>query len=361
MLRSWLGLPPGDWPPTGRELLGPGSTPEEGERHAMRLMSRLRPHQLLHPDLVTEGMNRLAQAMLTSGTRRAAVPPAVRPPPPARREEPTPVVPVSPPTAGEFDFGRAVAPAVAFPAPAAAEPVVLDAEVLDDFDEPPEPVARFVQYDLLPTEVPPRPAETVPVPEVEAVERPLPAGLVGESRRTLYAEMAALRAVLRAWASLRTICGDPSEEVATPGRVCAFLDAADQFRTAKRHPGFDAADWPPLAPRVFAVIGHDRPLGVFRLLTPLQRRMLAHDWARGQGELEARRAGLRKSLRATRPQPTVSQTAAAAWRSLASHPEAILVPPAALLLLGFFVKLVGGRASLVSWVRALFGNWSAVA
>ena len=67
LLCSWLGLPPGPWPPGDRALLGLPDGPADAadaERRALALMARLRPHQLVHPELVTEGMNRLAQALL---------------------------------------------------------------------------------------------------------------------------------------------------------------------------------------------------------------------------------------------------------------------------------------------------------
>ena len=68
LLRSWLGLPPGPWPPDHYTLLGfpPGSCdPAAVEPRVMRKMDLLRQNQLLHPELVTEGMNRLAQALIT--------------------------------------------------------------------------------------------------------------------------------------------------------------------------------------------------------------------------------------------------------------------------------------------------------
>src|SRR5436305_11724 len=82
-LRSWLGLPPGPWPPDDRTLLGLGSGPvtaAEAERRALGLMAKLRPHQLVHPELVTEGMNRLAQALLAVSMAG----PAAAPAPPSR-------------------------------------------------------------------------------------------------------------------------------------------------------------------------------------------------------------------------------------------------------------------------------------
>ena len=68
LLREWLSLPPGPWPPADRELLG---LPESGEidantveLKALERMDILRPRQLVDPELVTEGMNRLAQSLI---------------------------------------------------------------------------------------------------------------------------------------------------------------------------------------------------------------------------------------------------------------------------------------------------------
>ena len=68
LLRSWLGLPPGAWPPDHYTILDfpPGTyEPAAVEPCVMLKMDRLRQHQLRHPELVSEGMNRLAQALIT--------------------------------------------------------------------------------------------------------------------------------------------------------------------------------------------------------------------------------------------------------------------------------------------------------
>src|SRR4051812_35759076 len=67
LILEWLQLPAGPWPPETRTLLGLPSHPvslAEAEQKALDRMELLRPHQLRHPELVTEGMNRLAQALL---------------------------------------------------------------------------------------------------------------------------------------------------------------------------------------------------------------------------------------------------------------------------------------------------------
>lgn len=79
LLREWLDLPAdAPWPPDPRALLGvpPGPVdPADAEARALDRMDRLRPHQLLHPELVTEGMTRLAQALITFTEATPAPPP----------------------------------------------------------------------------------------------------------------------------------------------------------------------------------------------------------------------------------------------------------------------------------------------
>ncbi len=355
LLRSWLDLPPGRWPPADRELLGVESvTPAQAERRAMQLMSRLRPHQLLHPDLVTEGMNRLAQAMLSVASHRPTVPPAApaRVPSPHGGMPPTVVLPA--PSYDAIDFAPRV-PEPSSPKPAARPaaptvvppaPVVFDAEVVDDEPDAPIPFARFEQLDLPPVAraTASLVAEFEPVPEVTPPDLPLPPGLSGESRRPIYRQVAALRALLRAWAGLRTFCGNPSEECDTPGRVYALEEVVALFHAALRHPGCDADALAPLAPRVFAVFRQPLPLAVLRLLSLPQRRLLARDWAVGQSQLAGREIALRNSMRRTRPTGTIGQHLRAAGRLLAAHPEVTLAPPALFLAVVVLVKLAARSA-----------------
>ncbi|MCS7271004.1 MAG: hypothetical protein NZ703_07960 [Gemmataceae bacterium] len=93
-LRQWLHLEPdGPWPPSTADLLG--LTPAEAaapqtlgwtvlEARVLERMDWLRPYQLKYPELVTEGMNRLAQALLEAlaPPQPSPAPPRPRPPPP---------------------------------------------------------------------------------------------------------------------------------------------------------------------------------------------------------------------------------------------------------------------------------------
>ena len=98
LIRTWLQLPPeAPWPPDHYTLLGlaPGcGGTDEIEQRVLERMDLLRRYQLLHPEQVTEAMNRLAQAMicLTDPDARRAydVEQGFAPASPPRRREPGP-------------------------------------------------------------------------------------------------------------------------------------------------------------------------------------------------------------------------------------------------------------------------------
>src|SRR5436309_15184643 len=99
----WLGLPAKTWPPDHYTLLDldPGeSNPELIEQRVHERLERVRRYQLAQPELVTEAMNRLAQAFvcLTDPVAKQAYDRALRPeeqasPPP----ETAPAAPEPPP------------------------------------------------------------------------------------------------------------------------------------------------------------------------------------------------------------------------------------------------------------------------
>ncbi|HEV3258839.1 MAG TPA: WD40 repeat domain-containing protein [Gemmataceae bacterium] len=67
LIRRWLKLPAGNWPPDHYTLLGlaPGeSDPRRIEQHVQVRIECVRKHQLTCPDEVTEAMSRLAQALV---------------------------------------------------------------------------------------------------------------------------------------------------------------------------------------------------------------------------------------------------------------------------------------------------------
>src|SRR5262249_39675677 len=67
LIRAWLGLPPGEWPPDHYSLLGlqPGE-PDAAhmEQPVPARLDSVRRSQLIHPEEATEAMTRLAQAFV---------------------------------------------------------------------------------------------------------------------------------------------------------------------------------------------------------------------------------------------------------------------------------------------------------
>src|SRR5207245_9432051 len=67
LIRNWLQLPAGDWPPDHYTLLGLQAGETDTPRIAQQVYERMelaRRYQLRHPEAATEAMNRLAQALV---------------------------------------------------------------------------------------------------------------------------------------------------------------------------------------------------------------------------------------------------------------------------------------------------------
>ena len=318
LLRSWLNLAPGPWPPDDRTLLGFSTgpvSPQDAERRAMLLIGKLRPHQLIHPELVTEGMNRLAQAMLSITTTTVA---------PSAIPKSSPPQPI-PPTQVPVDFNPAPLPVVLIPLRVDLKPapVILDAEAIAE-DLPPLPTFRFQQVDVAITATPTLDAELPAISIPQVVPPIVPVGMSLESRRLAYRELVALRGLMQAWDQLRPFFANPSEKAETPGRVFALLEAITAFRAASNHPGLNWGEVQDVAPRVTAIGKQPLILPVFRMLLPTQRQLLARDWAIGKAHFEALRIGLRKSLRQSRPGVTISRSVEIAATTVGQNPEWIL-------------------------------------
>ncbi len=294
LLLTWLGLPPGPWPPDDRALLGlpPGGGVDlaEAEQNALERMERLRPHQLVHPELVTEGMNRLAQALFA-----VATPPA----------EPIPVL-VPPPA-----------------------PQVLEAELVTVAGA--EPVARGIS--LPPT------VATITQPVVldfdpvllNEIAPPAGSGAFG-NRRKAYRELAFLRRLRRVWDRLGPFAGVPSDPIRTP-------EAVYIVRTAGRELHDLLVSFPGAATvisgdgaAVAAVFVQPHPAVVMRDLLPGQRANLAADWAAGRRVIEVGYLALRRSLRNSLPRNRLRSMAGFVRGFVRENPEWVLAVLTVILL-----------------------------
>jgi hypothetical protein len=315
LLRSWLGLPPGPWPPDDHTLLGlkpGGADPAEVERRALQLMGKLRSHQLVHPELVTEGMNRLAQAMLAV-TLSAHSTPAV--------EVTDAVTELRP---------KGATPAAPQPAPA----VLLEAVPL--IEAQPVAVPDVVEIPSAPALPGLRPSPVaVPPPAVEGVPE-VRVAATRVARRAAYRELAGLRALVRAWGRLRSSFGTPAEPLASAAEVFDLLEGIAHVRDATAHPGLRVTVVLDAAPRTAAILRQPLAVAVFRSLTPAQRQALAREWARAHSLFTGQAVRLREGLIRSRPRrPLVTRFGLES--ALARNPEWML---AAAMLAVFVVAAV---------------------
>ncbi|MBP3960677.1 hypothetical protein J8F10_36090 [Gemmata sp. G18] len=293
-LCSWLGLAPGVWPPDHYTLLGlalGAGDFTDIESRVLDRMEQLRRYQLLHPDAVTGGMNRLAQALvcLTDPIARAAY------------DRGLGIAPAP------FEVGEdepLVAPELGAPRPAE----VPFEQGLRPPGEGPSRAYEVIEPDPLPYEVvPDEPtAEELPEPEVvldalveaEPVLAPIaisaPAQYLSQLKpRTVYRRLAALRRAIRAWEELRSVMGNSTEALATPIAVLLFLRAVAGARDVLPRVAFVLNEPGASGTLVAALAASPHALHTVRTLLPSQRQAVALDWRRGYDALRRERDQLR--------------------------------------------------------------------
>ncbi|VTU01910.1 unnamed protein product [Gemmataceae bacterium] len=316
LLRSWLALPPGPWPPDHYALLGldrDATDPAAIEAVVLAKMDHLRSHQLRHPDLVTEGMNRLAQALvcLTDPAARATYDAGLGPSPPR------------PPQPLEVPFVPGLGPPE--PGPPADTLPVRPAYVLVPDERP--------AYVVVPDD-PPAAPEPEPLPLPRAARRP-------RTRRELFARLALLRRVRAAWHTLRPVLADPGEPLNRPAAVLALLEAVADLQPLLRRYGDDL---PEGAGALVSVLVRQRfVLPTFRTLLPDQRRALSLDWSRGELFLRGEHDRLRELVRAGRPLRGRDRRGARLVRWAVRTPELVPVVLAVAWVVVALLRARGGQ------------------
>lgn len=322
LLREWFHLPPGPWPPTDRELIGLPATGEFDasvvEIKALERMDELRPRQLVHPELVTEGMNRLAQALIAL-TATVQVAPTPHKKHKKVNKEVTPVEIRKPSQDVRLDFENAqsIKPPSA---PQVILPAILEAEVIDPSAGMAEviPESYAVQAD--------EPAIPV-LDEPINIPEPPPGTVVTPSPRRLgYREIVRLRQFQNAWAQFRPLLGDPSERLLTPAKIAAYLDAIAALREALKKNIDRSIVFPDMAGHaVVSAVCHPVPLSLIRDFVPSQRRIIARDWAVAEAELEAKSNRMRRMMNASRKKRTLNKFIHRTRKVLIQNPEWILL------------------------------------
>jgi hypothetical protein len=332
-------------------------------------MDRLRPHQLLHPELATEGMNRLAQALicLTDPVARTAydaelgltpqpqhlVGTARTTPDASKGTEPTEPAPDIPDELLVLGFPPLPAEPTQSHAPAGEMTQVLEVPFTAGLAPPeqsvqgqtgtqtgapkslpPEPVLPYEVVWELDTSPPATQRSGAEVVEGNLVTLP-PTQWTPRTRRQIFTRLAAIRHLLAAWQKLKSVLADPRESLTRVPRVIAFLEAVAEVR--------------PLLPALTGLVGEPgRPGGLvaavvlqplvlpsFRVLLPDQRLAIARDWRKAELVLGQEYKRLRELVRATRP---VRKRATRMWRCrwVVRTPEVVLV---VLVLAGVIVAL----------------------
>lgn len=279
----------------------------ELEGIALDRMARLRQHQLLHAELVTEGMNRLAQALvcLTDPLLRAAYD--------AELGFAQPLATVAPIDGGEMRVPRASIPTAPFELvpddPISADDGPMSSDVTQVIEIP------FVAGMTVPETLPPAyelvetestealpPAYEVVLDTVVDADFIAPASRLWQpaNKRELYSRLAAIRGLLEVWQRFKPMLGNPNEPLDRPIRVLAFLESVEVVRPLlDSTPDLVGEPWQP-GGMVVALIRQKLAVSAFRALLPDQRRAIATDWRGGEAQLRREYVRLRELSRSDR-------------------------------------------------------------
>lgn len=307
----WLGLPNATWPLDHYTLLGlqaGESNADLIEQRVHERMERVRRYQLTHPELATEAMNRLAQALccLTDACGKQAYDRATFPhlvPIGATVAAPEPALIAAqvaaatealiPPTGPKpLDWSSAPPPARS----AAEQDTVIDTlNAATDVN----PALLFPAPAVI--AAPPAAPGSTQVDPIEEAARLSDAARRGlTTKRALYYRIARTRQLLWAWQQLSRFLSDPAYKLARPTEINALTSLMRRIRELLR-------TFPPLLGEagqpgyLVLVLARQQLIApTFQALTAEQRQRLADDWQSGLKLLTLHREFLREEARAHR-------------------------------------------------------------
>jgi hypothetical protein len=370
LICSWLGLPPGTWPPNHYRLLGlePGEANAELiEERVHERLDTVRCYQMMHPEQATEAMNRLAQAFvcLTEpsskktydtqlGIRAVEMP--VPPVPPPVAPAPTPPQPKAPdwlsnPPPITSPREKVPTPSPAETPPPAAVPVArpsMPPVILNYSAAPPPPTKQ--PPPLPPTvdtpEPPAAPPMAIPLapplpsaPPLEPIDPFLDAAQSGTARRGIgtkrgiYRRIARTRRLRRLWNDLGKYLGSPKRRLKRSVEGPELIRLLDEITTLLRRfpPMLGEAGQPGYL--VLALTQVDT-IKVFQSFSPHQREALSRDWSSAMKLLTAHCDFLRRELRVMRKRTLKQRLLHAGWSLFVDQPGTVL------LLLSLFAIIV---------------------
>lgn len=350
LLHEWLRLPPGTWPPNHYTLLGLDTSEtslEQIESHAMERMERLRRYQLIHPEEVTEGMNRIAQALvcLSNPQSRIAYDRTIGLTAPDEPDSSSPSENLTTPT---FTTTSPNPKSLVTTAPSAEHPIAelanspnthdgnlpVNSQTVSENnkDSPDDADDGMLPIILLEEDVA---TGSAPSPEALSNSQPLPHVVLlpsatsisvhrNEHRRPLYTRIVLLRRALHHWKSLEPFLADPNYALSRHTDAMVMVEHLGQIYR--------------LLPALIPWIGNDRQPGylvallarqplaaqMFRSFLPSQRQTLAEHWKNGYAYLLELYRKSRRELRRATAKGWWRRTVKPAVRRLWMDPEWIL-------------------------------------
>jgi hypothetical protein len=321
LIRAWLGLPPGEWPPDHYSLLGlqPGEAdPAHMEQTVHARLDSVRRYQLIHPEEATEAMNRLAQAFVCLTD------------PEAKRAY------------DETLFGTPAEPEVVEPSaldepPEAYDPLawLYNPASLEGEASPgpaPGPVESQASVEPVAVAPPPQPVNAAPPvvasvppadPGVEAA-RSQPARRGLGTKRALYHRIVATRGLLHAWERSGKYLAPTKRRLTRRSEAVDLLRQLTEVRS-------QLEAFPPVLGRagqpgylVTSLARQQLIVPTFQSLLPDQREALSRDWHAGHKLLAAHRDYLRQELRALRRRSPPVRLIRAVRASLNDNPGIVL-------------------------------------
>ncbi len=376
LVSTWLKLPSRDWPPDHYTLLG--LDPREAdlvriEQCVYERMERVRQYQLSHPELATEVMNRLAQALvcLTDPTAKSRYDAGLYP----DGEKRAASAAVERAGAGNSDpiawlYGSAASKGLSRGEPS---PTVVDwsqkpPPLRADWEKAPPPQrASWISGPPLergnkktvPSEKsgdwenapPPR---RIPLPEPthletlaetlkeEAVaespavpltaspgeanrEWQVPAARRPSTRRALYYRARHLRQLLWCWEQAGKYLGRPTRFVQRPSEATELIRHMQAIRELTRSSPAPLGDAGQPGYLVLSLARQEMLVPMFQTLLPSQREALTRDWQAGLHQLHGERQVLLHEVRGRRRHGPLRRVGRAFRAGLREHPSLLLL------------------------------------
>jgi hypothetical protein len=326
---TWLGIADAAWPPDHYRLLGLETGETDIQRIEEQVHGRLesvRRYQLTHPELVTEAMNRLAQAFvcLTDPAAKQAYDLELQGEPKAT------AVAVEEPPEGLAWLHSATGDLVPLEEeaePAEQEPLkeagqVLHPTKLAELAADATPPDIIIPEGLPPNIAAAAAAEKTDPAAASASEARARRGI--GTKRTLYFRIARTRKLLAAWEQAGRFLAPPQRRITKPteatelirllARIQSLLSGFPPVMGQAGQPGY----------HVIALASQTAPVPVLQTLLPSQREALAQHWEAGKKFLTAHRQFLRDEARARRKRSTFGRATRAAVSFIAEYPEYVL-------------------------------------